>query len=854
MMKASMKAKRFFQQDMDRQYKEFKHEDLDESEDGNLYDIQGNTIPQSHDVSFQFEAGKSFSQVTLSDYTSSMKARQHLRQRHGSRQNRKSRAYSQKPSVINTMVQNKRINPSISDSKSSCINAVGTRYQNSLNAKLQGLDEGIVMSQLGGSRFRASTSLVFKDRRFVILLLWAVPVSISDLTTNNYFGLKAVPILNCSKLDNVYIANSFDSVIRELKISLCQQLNVDDPSGEKLFHEVSSLIIRQKGNILGSLIKSISDIKNGSSGFSRVKKSFDQLPIKVEYFSDYFDIYEDVEIAEQTSISNETLSGSAFDVLSTNDKEGYCMICFDSFNETELYLSSCKHKACTSCWRGMVLSSSMSGNARIKCPAYKCKNLLSLRDSVHIMVDDDLQDLDSDNDKTQNTVLKMTKYLIEDYLVNKKPKYCETPSCNGFVMQNPISSSNVGEGLSPADRGTKICLCSCGSMICQKCNESAHVGLLCDEYKQIKKHVMSGEIFGELMSVKWVKKNTTPCPKCRYPIKKDGGCNHVNCARCHYYFCWVCGGDGTGCGSFRCSKTGFSSFGKQDVISYSGRTGPLLREETMMSELSSILKELFTVKTKLQSLILEGDQSSHKCEREKEWSQELQLRQSLIWTNEFIISKYHSKSEAFLLPLYMYRSNLNAALQELRCEEGGTKEIDINKYLDAERDLVTAKRQSIPKQKRYKQLSKHSKRVLKEEHRNDENQCFEAYDIINHAIVRSSTQNNTQLGIYIARIVNEVVKDLSGYKPKKKSGLKKATSKTEYVNLRLNQKGLPRKASWKNNQRRDDGISQSPSEDDQEDAYSTYPEMALDRKNKKWKGKNIVKARRYLSSDLCLTT
>jgi len=30
------------------------------------------------------------------------------------------------------------------------------------------------------------------------------------------------------------------------------------------------------------------------------------------------------------------------------------------------------------------------------------------------------------------------------------------------------------------------------------------------------------------------------CPKCRAPIIRDGGCNHMTCGRCHYEFCWMC--------------------------------------------------------------------------------------------------------------------------------------------------------------------------------------------------------------------------------------------------------------------------------------------------------------------------
>jgi hypothetical protein len=44
-------------------------------------------------------------------------------------------------------------------------------------------------------------------------------------------------------------------------------------------------------------------------------------------------------------------------------------------------------------------------------------------------------------------------------------------------------------------------------------------------------------------SVAWVRQNCKPCPRCRVPIFKDGGCNHVHCSICAVNFCWKCGQD-----------------------------------------------------------------------------------------------------------------------------------------------------------------------------------------------------------------------------------------------------------------------------------------------------------------------
>ena len=51
----------------------------------------------------------------------------------------------------------------------------------------------------------------------------------------------------------------------------------------------------------------------------------------------------------------------------------------------------------------------------------------------------------------------------------------------------------------------------------------------------------------------WVREHTRPCPRCRAPILKNGGCNAMRCARCGVSFCWACMRSSRECTHFHCA-------------------------------------------------------------------------------------------------------------------------------------------------------------------------------------------------------------------------------------------------------------------------------------------------------------
>lgn len=50
----------------------------------------------------------------------------------------------------------------------------------------------------------------------------------------------------------------------------------------------------------------------------------------------------------------------------------------------------------------------------------------------------------------------------------------------------------------------------------------------------------------------WLRENCRPCPRCKAQIQKNGGCNHMQCVKCHAHFCWACMRLGKRCGPYNC--------------------------------------------------------------------------------------------------------------------------------------------------------------------------------------------------------------------------------------------------------------------------------------------------------------
>ena len=102
--------------------------------------------------------------------------------------------------------------------------------------------------------------------------------------------------------------------------------------------------------------------------------------------------------------------------------------------------------------------------------------------------------------------------------MDEKKHWCPKPGCKQY-----IDARNF--------QGNKGACSECGFELCLRCGAKYHGDKNClyvidDGFKD------------------WVNsKDVNPCPKCKVPVEKDEGCQHMTCAMCRYQWCWICGGE-----------------------------------------------------------------------------------------------------------------------------------------------------------------------------------------------------------------------------------------------------------------------------------------------------------------------
>ncbi|MGH0122964.1 UNVERIFIED_CONTAM: hypothetical protein FKN15_077618 [Acipenser sinensis] len=131
---------------------------------------------------------------------------------------------------------------------------------------------------------------------------------------------------------------------------------------------------------------------------------------------------------------------------------------------------------------------------------------------------------------------------------NPAIRWCPTAGCERAVRLTRPGIAGSDSLSFPLLRAPAV---DCGKshLFCWECLGEAHEPCDCQTWKmwlqkvsEMKPEELVGvnEAYEDAANCLWLLTNSKPCANCKSPIQKNEGCNHMQCAKCKYDFCWIC--------------------------------------------------------------------------------------------------------------------------------------------------------------------------------------------------------------------------------------------------------------------------------------------------------------------------
>jgi len=252
---------------------------------------------------------------------------------------------------------------------------------------------------------------------------------------------------------------------------------------------------------------------------------------------------------------------AATDVAMMSERDTYeCPCCLDDFPANQVASLTCGHQVCYDCWGDYIRNAAKTRNCfKLQCPEGCCDVAATTTRLRQIGINPALC---ADLEKRQD------RFQLRNYVQTSKDLHmCLGADCN--YVQRIFDRKNLSDILCEA----------CGHVYCVKCSQNGHRPCPCDVADAwIVKATSEAE------NMQWILAKTKKCPKCRVPIEKNQGCNHMTCRNCRYEFCWLCKGDWKEHGS----ATG--GFYKCNVYEKRKNEGTLSSEERVQNDAKSELE------------------------------------------------------------------------------------------------------------------------------------------------------------------------------------------------------------------------------------------------------------------------
>ncbi|GES82806.1 hypothetical protein GLOIN_2v1661741 [Rhizophagus clarus] len=188
-----------------------------------------------------------------------------------------------------------------------------------------------------------------------------------------------------------------------------------------------------------------------------------------------------------------------------------CIICYESKDcDFRNITSTCSHQAvvCEKCVNEHIKSRINEKQIfNIPCPTSGCNKIMERHDIKNFSSKEVFENYDE-------LIFKISIQRIPEF------RWCKAPCGAGQI--------HIGKGDTP------VMICeSCGVESCYNHDVIWHMDQTCKEYYMNNKK-------SDSITNNYISRETKGCPGCSIPIVKNGGCDHISCAKCGHQFCWLC--------------------------------------------------------------------------------------------------------------------------------------------------------------------------------------------------------------------------------------------------------------------------------------------------------------------------
>ncbi|KAL7062346.1 hypothetical protein AAHC03_01656 [Spirometra sp. Aus1] len=185
---------------------------------------------------------------------------------------------------------------------------------------------------------------------------------------------------------------------------------------------------------------------------------------------------------------------------------------FGPFSAARLYGMSCGHGYCLPCWQAYFeVQVQESNSANIECMDSRCN--VCVTDNFVLLV------------LGESPKAARYRKILQNEMIAAHPRLrpCTNSRCSSVVyaLEEP--------------RARKVHCETCGTDFCFACGMEYHAPTDCETIKRWLQKCRDDSGTATYMAA-----HTKDCPHCGVCIEKNGGCNHMQCSKCHYSFCWVC--------------------------------------------------------------------------------------------------------------------------------------------------------------------------------------------------------------------------------------------------------------------------------------------------------------------------